>query len=91
MLLRFSSCSKDHWSISDNVLGSASLMALDGSALVFILYRAFSSGDSVRSTFGIEELLLLRFLPGKPSIDLGRDIVRSKDEGARLVQKQQER
>lgn len=55
-------------------------MALDGSALVFILYRAFSCGDSVRSTLGREPLLLLRVLPGKPSIDLGRDIARSKWE-----------
>ena len=56
-------------------------MALDGSAFVFILYRAFSSGDSIAATLMEELPLLLRFLPGKPSTDLGRDIVRSKFDG----------
>lgn len=78
MLLRFSRCSEEIGSSGGNVPGSASLMAFDGSALVFILYRAFSCGDSVKSTFGIEPLLLLRLRLGNPSMDLGRDIVRSK-------------
>ena len=50
-------------------------MALDGSAFVLILYRAFSSGDSTAATLMEELPLLLRFLPGNPSTDLGRDML----------------
>ncbi len=62
-----------------NVHGCASLIALEGSAFVLILYRAFSCAVSAASIFGSEPLLLLRLLPVKLNMDLvrGRAISRT--------------